>query len=154
MQTNDLAYADFQEAYTQVNLVTKELYSSAKKFVETVEPQINQCVKKLSVFKSGPPHSYEAVFSYMSHFDEFTLSANKFFNEAKKVLEQSENCMQRITSVTTDTSEIKPEDTDLNKEITNLFHQLKSFPVRTQDLQKEMDKLENNWKRTRAKAHL
>jgi hypothetical protein len=158
MQTSESTYADFKEACIQANQVTQDLYKSAKKFVETVEPEINQCVKNISVYKSGPPYSYEAVFSYMSHFDDFALSANKLFTEAKKVLEQSENCMQRISSVKNGTGETAggsaEEDYLLSSEISELFKQLKILPLRTQDLEKEMKKLENNWKRTREKTRL
>jgi hypothetical protein len=158
MQTSESTFADFKEACMHANQVTKELYQSAKKFVDTVEPEINQCVKKISVYKSGPPYSYESVFSYMNHFDDFTLSANRLFTEAKKVLEQSENCMQRVTSVKNGTGETaadKPEeDVLLSNEISELFKQLKTLPLRTLDLQKEMKKLESNWKKTRENTRL
>ena len=70
-------YHDFTDAYTHLYQMSKELYPTARKFVEKTEPEISQYMNKMagSRIQEGDVAGYHDISHYMSRFDDFTISA-------------------------------------------------------------------------------
>ena len=150
-------YHDFTEAYTNVHSLSREFYPQAKRFVEHTEPELNHFVQKISHSESekGGPFAYQKLVTYMNHFDDFTLMANKLFADLKAMLDRSDRFMNRLLDIKMNT-ESKHNDTGKNypelvPELDELVIGLKQMPERATGLVVKMKKLEADWKKTKEK---
>ncbi len=99
------------------------------------------------------PKSYQMVLNYMSHFDDFTITANKLFSEIKTALQQSEDFMNKVLDL-----KQKSENTSLNPveeyeglmpELTTLNSKLKHTLLQAGTVEKQMKNLQTDWGKMR-----
>jgi hypothetical protein len=144
-------YKNFSEARLSISNLAVEIYPLTRQFIDTVEPELNLALEKMSANKQDPllADTYFDVAQYMNTFDDFIVSANRLFTDMKQTIDISASVAVKIPdALTTDavasTSDIAPELRRLTKDMTVLLE-------RSGELKRTISRLKSNWAKTRQK---
>jgi len=151
-------YHDFTDAYTNVHSLVGDFCPMIKKFVEQTEPELTRHIENISetMGNEGKPYSYHKLVNYMTHFDDFTLTANKLFVDLRGALQQSDDFMTRLIDLKMNLKKTGDDGSyapfiALMPELNELITALKPIPERAVALETKKKKLESDWQITKEK---
>ncbi|HWB62506.1 MAG TPA: hypothetical protein VG603_03275 [Chitinophagales bacterium] len=129
----------------------------AKQFIENVDPQLNRYLNKLSMPHAQSLFGSRSILDFLSQYDDFTISANKFFRMLRESLEMGDEFIEKLAEAHVCAIEGLPQQPDVQmdyivNQLEEVISLMRQMLIAAGDIEKKLWKLTADWERIRALA--